>query len=326
MEGWSRDESPYHEGEQAMQARAGVRERAELMGQRMIRDFMPGQHRELFAELPFVLVGSMDARGQPWASMLWGRPGFVQSPDPRLLTLDALPIAGDPLADALTEGAPLGLLGIQLETRRRNRVNGRVAARHAHGFSLHVDQSFGNCPKYITARTPTFDEAHEPQPAMEVEGARLSPAAVACIEASDTCFIASASGPRASDDPREGVDVSHRGGKPGFVRVHDEDGPTVLTMPEFAGNNAFNTLGNLARYPRAGLLFPDFASGRVLSLTGSTEIVWEGHEVSRFRGALRLVRFRVARGLLLEDALPFTWSEAEPAAQLAQTGAWDREP
>ena len=37
------------------------------------------------------------------------------------------------------------------------------------------------------------------------------------------------------------VDVSHRGGKAGFVRI-GEDG--VMTMPDFAGNLFFATLGN----------------------------------------------------------------------------------
>ena len=37
------------------------------------------------------------------------------------------------------------------------------------------------------------------------------------------------------------MDISHRGGRPGFVRVDGD----VLTIPDFRGNRYFNTLSNL---------------------------------------------------------------------------------
>ena len=57
------------------------------------------------------------------------------------------PVAGDPLGANAAVGKPLGFLGIDLKTRRRNRVNGRVSAVAADGcIELAVDQTFGNCP------------------------------------------------------------------------------------------------------------------------------------------------------------------------------------
>lgn len=317
-----RDESAYHPGERAVQARAGVRARAEAAGSAMIRSFMPEQHREFFAQLPFVVLGSIDRVGRPWASLLAGSPGFVHAPDPEMLTIEAAPLSGDPLAESWRAGAALGVLGIQLETRRRNRVNGHVREATARGLTLGVDQSFGNCPKYITARAPSPAPGRDP-PAPVLESRVLSAQALSCIARADTCFIASASRVEGSDDdPREGSDVSHRGGRPGFVHAVQPADHTVLTMPDFAGNNMFNTLGNLERYPRAGLLFPDFARGDLLLVTGTTEIVWEGPLLSRFAGALRLLRVHVESGLRFAEALPFRWSGPEPAAQLARTGSW----
>src|SRR5437870_1861587 len=110
----------FHEGEQALQARAGVRERFAASGAAFLRDFMPEQHREFFPLLPFVLAGSVDADGQPSASVLAGPPGFAHSPDARLLEVRAWPGEHDPLAAALRPGAPVALLGIQPHTRRRN--------------------------------------------------------------------------------------------------------------------------------------------------------------------------------------------------------------
>lgn len=317
--------SPFHAGEQALQTRAGVRERAERAGRRMIRDFMPDEHRELFEKLPYVVVGSLDARDRPWASMLAGRPGFMRTPDARTLAIGARPAAGDPLAAGLVPGAPVGVLGIELETRRRNRMNGIVIASDEVGFSVRVQQSFGNCPQYIQART--HDLAAEPERNAEppqAEGGLLSPAAEALVRGADTFFIASGAPGARSGGGVEGVDVSHRGGKPGFVRADRAEGPSVLTAPDFAGNAMFNTLGNLAVNPRAGLLFVDFATGGALSLTGRAEIVWDGPEVAAFAGAKRLVRFHVEEGVRLAGAIPMKWSAPAYAPQLAATGSWNK--
>ncbi|WP_437597863.1 pyridoxamine 5'-phosphate oxidase family protein [Sorangium sp. So ce590] len=324
--GWPGEGSPYHPGEMALQARAGARERAEKAGRRIIRDFMPDQHRELFTKLPFLLVGSLDAQGRPWASILVGRPGFIASPDPRTLAVNARPPPGDPLAAHLVAGAPVGLLGIQLETRRRNRMNGTIAEAGDGGFVVEVGQSFGNCAQYIQAREPRFvrepDAAAAP-PAAQAEGPALSAGAAALIRRADTFFIATAAPAARGGSAVEGADVSHRGGKPGFVRVTEEDGRTALTSPDFTGNFAFNTFGNLALDPRAGLLFVDFASGGVLSLTGEAEVLWDGPELSAFAGAQRLLRFRVAEGVFREDAVPLRWSAPVAAPQLAATGSWE---
>ncbi|WP_119421885.1 pyridoxamine 5'-phosphate oxidase family protein [Desertibaculum subflavum] len=315
--------SPFHAGEQAVQRRAGVRERAEMMGRRMVRDFMPDQHREFFAELPFIVAGSVDPEGRPWASMLVGHPGFVAAPDPWTLRIEARHGFGDPAATNLRVGGPIGLLGIQPETRRRNRMNGIVTAVDGGGLTVRVRQSFGNCPQYIQARAPIFVADPDPVAPRVVrqEAAALTSAAIALIAAADTLFIAtSASLP--PGDPAGGVDVSHRGGRPGFVRVTEEHGRTVLTIPDFRGNNAFNTFGNIALDPRCGLLFVDFATGGLLTLTGTAEIVWDGAELSAFAGAQRLLRYRVDHGAAIADALPFRWTAALPAPQLAATGSW----
>ncbi|HEY2389482.1 MAG TPA: pyridoxamine 5'-phosphate oxidase family protein [Candidatus Binatia bacterium] len=321
------DSSVFHPGEQEAQTRAGIRERIEQVGRILLRDHMPDQHRELFAQLPMLVVGSLDGHGRPWASILAGRPGFVGSPDPRTLRVDARPFPGDPLAANLAVGAPLGILGIELPTRRRNRLNGRVVALDARGFSVAVEQSFGNCPKYIQARTPTWLDREAPPPAA-TEGATLSADARRMISYADTFFIASAAAHAASPGAAraEGVDVSHRGGKPGFVRIAEVPGDgraaaaTELTVPDFVGNYLFNTLGNLIANPRAGLVFVDFERGDLLSLTGAVTIVWDGPEVAAFAGAERLLRIRVDEGWHARSVLPLCWSTSELSPHLQGTG------
>jgi uncharacterized protein len=296
-------DAPFHAGERAAQARAGAAPRTAA-----IRDWMPDQHRAFFAGLPFVLAASADADGFPVATVLVGPPGFVASPDPRTLRIAAVLDRDDPAAAWFRPGAPIGLLGIDLATRRRNRANGVIAAATDSALVVAVTQSFGNCPQYIHVR----DMHAAPAGAGSVELLdRLDPAARTAIETTDTLFVATTSG-------AEGVDISHRGGRPGFVRV---DGDT-LTIPDFSGNRYFNTLGNLLLDPRAALLIADFSSGDVLHLQGRTEIVWDVPVEERLAGAERLWRLRVTRAWRRRDALPLRWSLRMLSPGVARTGAW----
>jgi uncharacterized protein len=318
----------FHAGECDVQARAlgGTAQRARLtaIGRMAIRDAMPDQHRGFFTQLPFVVLGSVDDTGQPWASVLAGPPGFVQSPGATQLQVASLPSPTDPLHNRLRPGASVGLLGIEPHTRRRNRANGVVGAVNGTGFAVQVRQSFGNCPKYIQARSAAFVPGGA-TPTQVSAGPRLDVASQALVTAADTFFIATAHPESAQGEDSaamHGVDVSHRGGKPGFVRLdrlttHDE-----LTVPDFTGNQFFNTLGNLAVQPQAGLLFIDFERGDVLYLAVTVRIVWDGPELASFEGALRLLKCEVLSARRVAQALPLRWGTAQLSPVLAETGAW----
>ena len=315
---------PYHEGEQALQRRVGLRERLAEVGALTVRDHMPDQHRELFGKLPFVVLGSIDGQGRPHASVLMGPPGFVHTPDAQTLAIAALPDAADPLHAALQPGASIGVLGIEPHTRRRNRMNGVVRGLNAHGFEIQVQQSFGNCPKYIQARHARWVGDDE-NPVRVERLPQLDLGAAALVRGADTFFIGSAVPPeRIGTSAAHGVDVSHRGGKPGFVRVQrDADGTDVLTVPDFSGNFMFNTLGNLALHPRAGLLFIDFARGERLHLAVEASVWWDGDELAAFAGAQRLLRFRVREALRLIGGARLAWSEPLLSPFLQATGTWE---
>ncbi len=321
--------SPFHKGEQILQARAGKREAMEQIGHQVIRDYMPEQHRDFFAQLPFIVAGCVDDDGWPWASLIPGHAGFVHSPNARQLNIaqaaiHALTQKHDPLAKALTTvGRAIGLLGIELPTRRRNRVNTTVVATQA-GTTLKVDQSFGNCPKYIqqrpliNTRKPYALGLNAAQPPAVFT--TLDAAAQHLIQQADTFFVASCL-PVNKNPINEGVDVSHRGGLPGFVRV---DGNT-LTIPDYSGNFFFNTLGNFLLNPKAGLVFPDFSTGDLLLLSGTVELLDEAHpEVLAFKGAERAWRLNVIKGVWLKDALPFRATEHQYAITTTTTGTWQQ--
>jgi len=307
------DTTPWHEGERAVQRRLGFAEHAEARGVN-IRDFMPEQHRAFFAQLPFAVLGALDPVGNPWATVLTGGPGFLSSPNPKILHIGAYPQDGDPAASGIPPGARIGLLGIELSTRRRNRMNGRVIDIDVSGFTVMVEQSFGNCPQYIQRR----DYGRRRRPSFpEAEPLAFGDAwAMSLIAGADTAFVASST-PPGTDQSGGGADVSHRGGRPGFIRAGDDG---AFEIPDYRGNRFFNTLGNLLAYPRAGLLIVDFASGDVLQMTGTAEIVWDGPPGAA-PVAERLWRLKPVRMLRLRGAFPFEFGSPEFSPLLAATAS-----
>ncbi|GAB7535720.1 hypothetical protein [Burkholderia sp. 3C] len=94
--GWGLHASPFHEGELAVQERVGVREKMAVTGRQVVREYLTGQHREFFGLLPYSFVGSVDAQGRPWASILLGHAGFLDAVDAQTVAVQARPLHGDP--------------------------------------------------------------------------------------------------------------------------------------------------------------------------------------------------------------------------------------
>ena len=306
--------SPWHAGEKTLQDIYSVAERMEVIGQKVIRDYMPDQHREFYQQLPFMVVGAVDAQQRPWATLLEGPEGFVTSPDPQQLLLAVQPDAQDPAASGLQAGQAIGLLGIELHTRRRNRINGLIQQVSADGLSVAVEHSYGNCPKYIQARAYTRTSEPPPRAARE-NFTELNDRTTAMIREADTFFIASYFDHDASN---RSVDVSHRGGRAGFVKVEGNR----LTIPDYAGNLFFNTLGNLQAYPGAGLLLVDFATGDILHLSGRTELILDSPMIHAFESAERLWTFEVEQAVLRPAAIALRWTFHDYAPTSLATGTW----
>lgn len=311
--------SPWHAGESQLQRHAGVAEQMDPIGRRVLRPFLLDQHREFYPLLPFIVIGSFDGDGTPWATIRSGRPGSLHSPDSHTLDVEAASDPDDPAEAGINDGDPIGLVGVDLITRRRNRMNGTVIRDSNDRFSVAVEQSFGNCPRYIQNGQFSFvrDPATPPR-SDKVVSDRLDAYERRIIESADTFFVASY-----VDRDGEGrqVDVSHRGGRPGFVRV-DADGG--LTVPDFNGNLFFNTLGNFVVNPRAGLLFVDHETGDMLQIAGSVEVTLDSPEIAAFEGAERFWRVTPEKVVLRRDALPLRWRFVEdgmsPSSLMTETG------
>ncbi|MDR2307935.1 MAG: pyridoxamine 5'-phosphate oxidase family protein [Paucimonas sp.] len=304
--------SPWHAGEKRLQEQVGVAERMEAFGQKVIRDHMPEQHRAFFRQLPFLVAAAVDTDGKPWATLLEGPEGFVGSPDPRQLLIATQPVADDPATSGLVAGGAIGLLGIELHTRRRNRLNGLIRRASAGQLEVLVEQSFGNCPQYIQLRQ--YARVDEPVQARQ-DASTLDAMSRAMIERADTFFVASYV---EHENGLRSVDVSHRGGRPGFVRVEGNR----LSIPDYTGNLHFNTLGNLLVNPRAGLLFVDFTRGDVLQVYGRAEVLLDSPLIGTFEGAERIWTVEVEQVVLRPAAVSLRWAFQEYAPTSLATGTW----
>jgi ferredoxin-NADP reductase/predicted pyridoxine 5'-phosphate oxidase superfamily flavin-nucleotide-binding protein len=312
--------SPWHSGERALQTKVGVAERMETLGKRVIRDYMPDQHREFYEHLPYLILGAVDNEGWPWATLLDAQSGFIQSPDARQLHIARRPDANDPAGAEFAPGAAVGMLGIDLHTRRRNRINGHISDVWENGFSVSVEHSYGNCPQYIQLRAlkqVPLKAAAERPPVQRLPA--LDDAAIATIRGADTFFVASYVDLEGAQ-PHRSVDVSHRGGQAGFVRVEGD----VLTIPDFAGNLFFNTLGNFQVNPKAGLLFVDFQTGELLQVAGTVTLILDGPEIAAFQGAERLWQVRVEQVVRRPAALRSRWEFQGWSPNSLMTGDWQQ--
>ncbi|MDH6113851.1 putative pyridoxine 5'-phosphate oxidase superfamily flavin-nucleotide-binding protein [Kitasatospora sp. MAP12-15] len=307
---------PYHRGEHEVQRRAGRLPRSGPSARVGGGPRIPEIAAAFLAAQPMLVLGAADAEDRLWATLLTGTPGFLHADGPAAVRIAARPLPGDPLhaafalALASAEPTEVGMIAIEPASRRRMRMNGRATATGTdagtgtgtgageRGLRVALDQIYSNCPKYIQKRGYRFSQAH-PLPA--TNGSELTTAQQELIRSADTFFIATA-------DSEGHTDASHRGGLPGFVAV---PAPDRLVWPDYPGNAMFNTLGNLAVHPAAGLLFVDWRTGTTLQLTGTARTDWDEQRAAAVPGAERLVEFTVTAVVETPGASPLRWDEPE---------------
>lgn len=299
---------PYHPGEVHFQKIMGVDERLQSIGKKILRTNIIEQHRLFFESMPYVFISVLDDLGQPWGFMLEGEPGFIQ-----VIKSDTVRIHHNfdfsvPNLVLDTNGF-LAMVSVDYSTRRRNLLNGNIVAITNHSIDVQIKQSLGNCPKYIQTRR------HFPleKPEISTRSERTSrftsftDEMQDVISKSDTFYLASAHPQPDKHLQNQGIDINHRGGKPGFVQFKNK---TQLWFENYPGNNMFYSFGNIEINPRVGLLFINFELGDLYYLTGTAVIEKEAQ-------AFRLI-FELKLGYLETRALKSGWEflEYSPALDL----------
>ena len=246
----------FHSGELAVQERSGLAEEAARLEGMLAPHDLSGGLGMFLATQSSAWMTTVEADGRPWTTLLTGPPGFL-AVDGSALQVSAR-VGADQFAD-LVPGASIGLLVMDLVRRRRVRVNGHLREATGDGLFVEVREVFGNCPSYIhpraTAPAGTDQAAIASTPLPNEVGA--------LVRAADMFVVG-------TWHPERGADTSHKGGAAGFLRTNG----TELWWPDYAGNNMFNSLGNIASTGVASLWIPDFASGTALQVSGPARVEW----------------------------------------------------
>jgi uncharacterized protein len=142
-----------------------------------------------------------------------------------------------------------------MSLRERNAFRHRSAAGYAATMPASTEPSFATLSTVDELRSMYRTPSALVQAKVRSE---LDPASIAFIDRSPFVLVG-------SRDGTGGLDVSPRGGPPGFVSiVNDASGHTFVVLPDLNGNNLIDTFTNVVATKQAAMLF--FVPGRGESL------------------------------------------------------------
>jgi NAD(P)H-flavin reductase len=275
---------------------------------------------------PLIAIGTLDKQNRPWTTLWGGEKGISQPIAQGILGIRSQVVRQhDPVVEELVgkdgdgtvvreegKGRMVSGLTIDLETRKRTKLYGRMVAgalsmredeatetqQHVAEVQLvlKIEQSLGNCPKYLNKK---HIEPAESNPELVSDSPQLPQQALDLLSKADLFFLSSA-------NHEQDMDTNHRGGPPGFVRVISNDpSGAILCYPEYSGNRLYQTLGNLKTNPVVGLCVPDFDTGDMLYLTGTTSILI-GPDAAKILPRSNLaVKITTTAARFVTTALPF---------------------
>ena len=289
----------FHSGERAVQELLGVKNISDSVGQ-IIQPVISERFKLFLNQQNMLMIGSMDKEGKVWGSFLAGNPGFIQVTGPNTLRIHGNIDKSDLLYSNIRFNKNIGINVIDFSSRIRIRINGSVSNDYmSETLEIKTEHVYGNCPKFIQARHFMYDPTRNETVKITNQNDRLNKYQRDWIRKSDTFMIAS------SNSVGE-MDISHRGGMPGFIHVLDE---SLIIFPDYSGNMMFNTLGNIIQNPSIGLLFLNFDTGDTLQITGKAKVTWnpEKRDISKFPGAQRLIYFQIEKVLQSDTSNRYKW-------------------
>ena len=128
----------------------------------------------------------------------------------------------------------------------------------------------------ISTTEALYELYRRPHPALvQKKRPELDPQTVAFVAASPFLLVATCG----ADG---GVDVSPRGGDPGFVLVDHRDGADYVLIPDLNGNNLLDSLQAVVATGRAGLLFLIPGKDDTVRINGAAWVVTDAEVLERF--------------------------------------------
>ena len=256
----------YQEGQFALQRITGEEEIAQdrlAMVQPSIHErSIPFIEKQIFA-----FLGSEDANGSLWLSLLIGEKGFISVPSLQEVKLDLDKVVTnreDIVFTNIKTKPTVGLLFHQAAKRARYKAWG-IASEKDNQLSFDIKMGYKSCPKHIQKERIALPEESKALVPSFTKGNDLGSSEKDWIIKSHTFFVTTQS-------KKGAVESAHRGGNPGFIEIMDDG---RLRIPDYFGNSIYSTLGNIYNNPKAALLFIDYDNGETLQLSGSAVIQFD---------------------------------------------------
>jgi len=293
--------SIYHDGERTIQQKVGEEIIANSNGRVITNNIIKGAIN-FIEKQPMFIVSSVDQNKNIWISLLIGDYGFVAVPTSNSLSINKDLIYSDKndiFFNNIAHNSSIGSLFIELDTRRRFRINGN-AKEVENQINLTVEEAYPNCPKYIQQRVISSPENFTAHDAKKTKGNSLNDELKEMILSADTLFVGSQSS-------NKKMDASHRGGKKGFVEILSDG---TLKIPDYQGNSMYNTLGNLVQNDNCGLLFVDFENRTTLQLTGRAKLLFDQtseQDLLKTSGTGRYWLFEIDKWIFTQNHHQVNW-------------------
>lgn len=310
------------QGQQEARTRWGTHASGAVFDEKK-KPFLTEYAQEFLTQRVFCAMAGLGPQQELQGQMVMFAPGGVSTPDRETCILDldnlssALPIMQHlQQAQRIARTVQLGLFFIDHAARQRLCVYGTAelvanttprllrpfAPHQKRQLRLHVQQAFFHCTKYVRTRiaglTVPADQAAEQmwQPEhllADMDRHVLTATASAFISQQVLCFLCTRN--------RQGhCAINHRGGAPGFLIPLSPSSTApggIILLPDYAGNGAFEAIGNLFETRQAALVIPNYSAQVALCLSGPA-FVSEVHELSvdlaqRCPGAERVIALSV---------------------------------
>lgn len=290
------------QGQQEARTRWGTHESGAEFDRKK-HSYLTEDAREFIAQQVMCVLVGPDPVQRPCGLFLTGQPGFVAMPDEHtcLFPIDrryeeSYCVQG--LRNAWDGGSKprLALCFLQHTTRQRICVQGEAELLVSDEpdmlwLRMQVNLAFFHCPKYIRTRVSGLHmEGAKSWPLPDVQVYdRLTEAARAFLARQVLCYLCTI-------DRHGQCAVNHRGGAAGFLVTLESDRLTpggIVLLPDYAGNGAFEAVGNILETRQAALIVPGYADEMALCVSGEAAVM-EPRELPPFlrekcRGAKRIV-------------------------------------
>jgi hypothetical protein len=310
-------------GQQRARTRWGTHESGAAFDRKK-RPYLSEQAQAFMMQQAFCVLAGRGPHGELDGQLAMEKPGFVEIVDEQSCLLHlttslrtSLLFQGLEQASLAEEASPAALFFICHPTRERLCVHGTaqlLPERKAPIFwpfkrqnslcmRFNVEESFFHCSKYVRTRVagltapalPCEDQQWHPQQLLNADQQSLSEEVRAFLSKQVLCFLCTVN--------QEGrCAVNHRGGAAGFLLAFPPDrvssGGMVL-LPDYAGNGAFEALGNILETGQATLVVPQYAAQMAVCIAGVAGIFEQAEFPAwlarKYQGAERAIAIAVQR-------------------------------